>query len=56
MSRAVKKPRTSRENERFVAAVKRAMQKAARRARELARMHGTPLVLWQNGRVVLKKL
>jgi hypothetical protein len=51
----MKKPRTSRENERFFAAVKRAMPKAARRAREVAKRYGTPLVLWQDGRVVLKK-
>ena len=51
----MKKARTSPENRRFFAGVKRAMPKAARRARALAKMHRTPLVLWQDGRVVLKK-
>ena len=29
-----------------------AMLRAAQRAREVARMHKTPLVLWQDGKVV----
>lgn len=50
-----KKPEISPENKRFFESVKRAMPAAARRAREIARMHGTMICVWENGRVVLKK-
>lgn len=39
----------------FHAAVARAIRKAAQRARETARMYGTPIYVWQKGKVVAKK-
>ena len=43
------------ESKSFYAAVARAMKRAARRARETARMYGTPLYVWENGKIVAKK-
>jgi hypothetical protein len=37
------------------AQVGRALRRAARDARKAARMHGTPLYVWENGRVVASK-
>jgi hypothetical protein len=31
------------------------MRRAARTAREVARMHGTPIYVWEDGKVVAKK-
>jgi hypothetical protein len=39
----------------FAAAVGRALRRAGRTARKTARMHGTPIYLWRNGRVVAQK-
>lgn len=50
-----KKTKISPENKRFYDAVKRAMPVAARRAREIAKMHGTMICIWEDGKVVLKK-
>jgi len=44
--------RTSKE---FSAAVGRALRRAAKVARKTARMHGTPIYIWQNGKVVAKQ-
>ncbi len=41
--------------ESFAAGVGRGMRRAARTAREVARMHGTPIYVWEDGRVVAKK-
>jgi hypothetical protein len=41
--------------ESFAAGVGRGMRRAARTAREVARMHGTPIYIWENGKVVAKK-
>jgi len=41
--------------ESFAAGVGRGMRRAARSAREVARMHGTPIYVWENGKVVAKK-
>jgi hypothetical protein len=51
----MKKATTSRENKRFFESVKRAMPAAARRARRIAKMHGTPIYVLENGRIVAKK-
>ena len=45
----------SSKNERFFAAVARAIQRAARQARKTARVHGTRIYVWQNGKVVGKR-
>ena len=36
-------------------AVGRALRRAAQRARETARMYGTPIYVWKNGKVVALK-
>ncbi|BFU95807.1 MAG: hypothetical protein NTNFB02_25290 [Nitrospira sp.] len=43
------------ENTRFVQAVGRALRRAAKAARKTAKMHGTPIYIWENGKVVAKK-
>jgi hypothetical protein len=40
--------------ESFAAGVGRGLRRAARTAREVARMHGTPGYVWENGKVVAK--
>jgi hypothetical protein len=39
----------------FAAGVGLALRRAAKEARRIARMHGTPIYVWENGRVVAKK-
>jgi hypothetical protein len=41
--------------ESFAAGVGRALRLAAKDARKTARMHGTPIYVWENGKVVAKK-
>lgn len=40
------------ESKQFSQAVGRALRRAARVARKTARMHGTPIYVWENGKVV----
>lgn len=42
-------------SESFSAGVGRGLRLAAKTARKMARMHGTPLYFWENGKVVAKK-
>lgn len=42
-------------NPELAARVGRALERAAESARRAARMHGTPLYFWENGRVVAKR-
>ena len=44
-----------KKQESFAAGVGRGMRRAARTAREVARMHGTPIYVWEDGKVVAKK-
>mgnify|MGYP005613776641 CR=1 FL=1 len=37
-------------------AVGRALRRAAKVARKTARMHGTPIYIWKDGKVVAEKL
>ena len=39
----------------FTAGIGRALRRAAKDARKTARMYGTPLYVWENGRVVAKR-
>jgi hypothetical protein len=39
----------------FAAGVGRALRRAAKDARKTARMYGTPLYLWEDGKVVAKE-
>src|SRR5436190_8517020 len=54
---AMKKPRPRKksDSERFAEGVGRGLRMAARRARRIARMYGTPIYVWENGEVVAKK-
>ena len=49
-------PKTTKSDvKRFAAGVGRAMRRAAKTARATARMHGTPVYVWKNGKVVAEK-
>jgi hypothetical protein len=39
----------------FSAGVGQALRAAAKQARKTARMYGTPIYVWENGKVVAKK-
>lgn len=45
-----KKPPKRKES--FAAGVGRGLRRAARTARKVARMYGTPIYVWENGKVV----
>ena len=49
------RPRKKSDSERFAEGVGRGLRMAARRARRIARMYGTPIYVWENGKVVAKK-
>ncbi len=50
------KPRTkATRSQSFAAGVGRALRRAAKDAQKTARMYGTPLYVWENGKVVAKK-
>jgi Ni,Fe-hydrogenase III component G len=51
----MKKTTISPENKRFFESVKRAMPAAARRARRIAKMYGTPIYVVENGKIIAKK-
>jgi len=42
-------------NTRFVQSVGRALRRAAKAARKTAKMYGTPIYVWENGKVMAKK-
>jgi hypothetical protein len=39
----------------FATLVGRALRRAARKARQRARMHGTPVYIWKDGKIVAEK-
>lgn len=45
----------SNRNPKLAARVERALLRAGESARRTARMHGTPLYVWENGKVVAKR-
>jgi len=49
-----RKPRLQTSKE-FSDAVGRALRRAAKAARKTARVHGTPVYVWKNGKVVAEK-
>jgi len=49
------KKKRQTENTRFVQSVGRALRRAAKVARKTAKMYGTPIYVWENGKVVAKK-
>jgi hypothetical protein len=50
-----KKRAKTRRSSSFAAGVERALRRAAKDAQKTARMYGTPLYIWENGKVVAKK-
>lgn len=51
----MKKKQVQKETQEFSAAVGRALRRAAKVARKAACMHGTPVYVWKNGKVVAEK-
>jgi hypothetical protein len=51
----MKQKKVRKKTDEFVAAVGRALRRAAKVARKTARMHGTPIYIWKNGKVVAEK-
>jgi hypothetical protein len=51
----MKSAKHSKRSRDFVQDVGRALRRAAEVARETARAHGTPIYVWENGKVVAKK-
>lgn len=51
----VKRIKGKRDSRKFAMAVGRALRRAAKSARKIARAYGTPIYIWQNGRVVAQK-
>jgi len=45
----------SNRNPKLAARVERALLRAGETARRTARMHGTPLYVWENGKIVAKR-
>jgi hypothetical protein len=43
------------QNPKFAARVERALVRAEKAARRTARMYGTPLYVWENGKVVAQR-
>ena len=49
------KKKVSKEAKAFSQSVLRALRRSAKVARKTARMYGTPIYVWENGKVVAKK-
>jgi hypothetical protein len=47
--------KTRKKPESFAAGVGRGLRLAEKTARKVARMHGTPVYFWKNGKVVAEK-
>lgn len=50
------KPRKTKREESFATVVGRALRRAGVSARKTARMHGTKIFVWKDGKVVAEKL
>ena len=56
MLKKISRSRKKRESpESFAEGVGRGLRMSARSARRIARMYGTPIYLWENGKAVAKK-
>jgi hypothetical protein len=49
------KSSSKKQSDEFAKTVGRALRRAAREARKTARLHGTPIYVWENGKVVAKR-
>ena len=54
-AKPMKGPKRSKRSNDFIEGVERALRRAAKAARKTARAHGTPIYVWENGKVVAKK-
>jgi hypothetical protein len=54
-ARTLKRTKAKKETQEFSAAVGRALRRVAKAARKTARMYGTPVYVWKNGKVVAEK-
>ena len=50
-----KRRKAPKKAESFAAGVGRGLRLAEKTARKVARMHGTPVYFWENGKVVARK-
>jgi hypothetical protein len=51
----MKRNNRKQDSKSFALAVGRALRRAAKAARKTARMHGTPIYVWKNGKIVAEK-
>ena len=51
----MKSAKQKTEAQKFAEGVGRALRRAAKVARKVAKAHGTPIYVWENGKVVAKK-
>jgi hypothetical protein len=51
----MKRPVREQSGKEFAAAVGRALRRASKTARKTARMYGTPVYIWRDGKVVAEK-
>lgn len=51
----MKRTNGKKQSKTFAATVERALRRAAKAARKTARAHGTPIYIWQDGKVVAQK-
>ncbi len=51
----MRKATRKKETKAFSDAVGRALRRSATAARKIAKMYGTPIYVWENGKVVAKK-
>ncbi len=51
----MKADKRQEEMKQFAEGIRRALRRAAKVARKTARAHGTPIYVWENGKVVAKK-
>ena len=51
----MKRSNRKKDSKSFAMAVGRALRRAAKAARKTARMHGTPIYVWKNGKIVAQK-
>jgi hypothetical protein len=54
-TKSTNKGKSSNKNPKLAARVERALLRAGESARRTARMYGTPLYVWENGKVVAKR-
>jgi hypothetical protein len=54
-AKGANKSKSPNRNPKLAARVERALLRAGESARRTARMYGTPLYVWENGRVIAKR-